>query len=90
MSKIGSINSLTEFNRLIPTVLGMKPVQLKGHSTLLLNNGRILIVKKDYPLDDCIWFLEVRVWIQLCCSSVVHIIQQLHVFGIFILSNNLF
>ncbi|CAL9764212.1 unnamed protein product [Musa acuminata subsp. burmannicoides] len=44
---------------LIPTVLGMKPVQLKGHSTLLLNNGRILIVKKDYPLDDCIWFLEV-------------------------------
>ncbi|URE08957.1 guanylate kinase [Musa troglodytarum] len=44
---------------LIPTVLGMKPVQLKGHSTLLLNNGRILVVKKDYPLDDCIWFLEV-------------------------------
>ncbi|KAJ8483849.1 hypothetical protein OPV22_016334 [Ensete ventricosum] len=44
---------------LIPTVLGIKPVQLKGHSTLLLSNGRILIVKRDCPLDDCIWFLEV-------------------------------
>ncbi|CAL9065208.1 unnamed protein product [Musa banksii] len=42
-----------------PTVLGIKPVQLKGHSTLLLKNGQLLIVKMDSTLDGCIWFLEV-------------------------------
>ncbi|XP_074574309.1 guanylate kinase 1-like isoform X1 [Curcuma longa] len=44
---------------IIPTVLGMKPIHVGGHSAVLLNNDRILIVKKDSELDDCIWFLEV-------------------------------
>ncbi|KAJ8499390.1 hypothetical protein OPV22_009942 [Ensete ventricosum] len=43
-----------------PTVLGIKPVQLKDHSALLLKNGQLLIVKMDSTLDDCIWFLEVN------------------------------
>ncbi|WOK95476.1 guanylate kinase 1-like [Canna indica] len=42
-----------------PTVLGMKPVELKGHSAVLLNNDRILIIKRDALLDDSILFLEV-------------------------------
>ncbi|RRT61413.1 hypothetical protein B296_00013979 [Ensete ventricosum] len=60
--KIGSINSYTGSGRVFPTVLGIKPVQLKDHSALLLKNGQLLIVKMDSTLDDCIWFLEVRMW----------------------------
>ncbi|XP_042417434.1 guanylate kinase 1-like isoform X2 [Zingiber officinale] len=44
---------------IIPTVLGLKPVHVGGHSAVLLNNDRISIVKKDSMLDDSIWFLEV-------------------------------
>ncbi|XP_058073651.1 guanylate kinase 1-like isoform X2 [Magnolia sinica] len=42
-----------------PTVLGTKPVICEGHSAVLLNNERILIVKRDSAPDDRIWFLEV-------------------------------
>ncbi|XP_010909053.1 guanylate kinase 1 isoform X2 [Elaeis guineensis] len=52
------------FNKLtriwsIPTVLGTKPVPSKGHSAVLLNNDRILILMRDSPLNDGTWFLEV-------------------------------
>ncbi|KAL6987121.1 Guanylate kinase 2, variant 2 [Sarracenia purpurea var. burkii] len=43
----------------IPIVLGTKPTHSKGHSTVLLNEDRILIVKGDSTPDDCTWFLEV-------------------------------
>lgn len=43
----------------IPTVLGTKPDPCKGHSAVLLNEDRILILKRDSTPDDCIWFLEV-------------------------------
>ncbi|KAF8398380.1 hypothetical protein HHK36_017307 [Tetracentron sinense] len=43
----------------IPIVLGTKPSQCKGYSALLVNNDRILILKRDSTPDDCTWFLEV-------------------------------
>ncbi|KAF8396155.1 hypothetical protein HHK36_017768 [Tetracentron sinense] len=43
----------------IPTVLGTKPSPCKGHSALLLNNDRMLILKGGSNSDDCTWFLEV-------------------------------
>ncbi|XP_059646310.1 guanylate kinase 2-like [Cornus florida] len=43
----------------IPTVLGTKPKLSKGHSAVLLNEDRILIVKGDSTPDDCVWSLEV-------------------------------
>uniref|UniRef100_A0A1D1XRP9 Guanylate kinase 1 n=1 Tax=Anthurium amnicola TaxID=1678845 RepID=A0A1D1XRP9_9ARAE len=43
----------------IPTVLGTKPVSFKGHSTMLLDKNRLLIVKQNSSLDDCAWFLEI-------------------------------
>uniref|UniRef100_A0A5B7BP02 Guanylate kinase-like domain-containing protein n=1 Tax=Davidia involucrata TaxID=16924 RepID=A0A5B7BP02_DAVIN len=43
----------------IPTVLGTKPKPCKGHSAVLLNEDRILIVKGNSSSDDCAWFLEV-------------------------------
>ncbi|XP_043692241.1 guanylate kinase 2-like [Telopea speciosissima] len=43
----------------IPTVLGTKPTPCKGHSAVLLNKERILILKRDSTPDDCAWFLEV-------------------------------
>ncbi|XP_043692390.1 guanylate kinase 2-like [Telopea speciosissima] len=42
-----------------PTVLGIKPTPCKGHSAVLLNKERILILKRDSTPDDCAWFLEV-------------------------------
>ncbi|KAF3442564.1 hypothetical protein FNV43_RR16480 [Rhamnella rubrinervis] len=42
-----------------PTVLGTKPKPSKGHSAVLLNEDRILIINKGTTLDDCAWFLEV-------------------------------
>ncbi|PIA48376.1 hypothetical protein AQUCO_01400767v1 [Aquilegia coerulea] len=41
------------------TVLGTKPAICKGHSAVLVNNDRILVLKKDSTPDDCTWFLEV-------------------------------
>ncbi|KAF8403811.1 hypothetical protein HHK36_011917 [Tetracentron sinense] len=43
----------------IPTVLGTKPTSCKGHSAVLLNKDRILILKQDSTPDDCTWLLEV-------------------------------
>ncbi|XP_022743288.1 guanylate kinase 2-like [Durio zibethinus] len=43
----------------IPTVLGAKPKPCKGHSAILLNEDRIMIIIKGSTPDDCIWFLEV-------------------------------
>lgn len=77
--KIGSINSYTGSGRVFPTVLGIKPVPLKGHSALLLKNGQLLIVKMDSTLDGCIWFLEVRMWFSvfLVALMLYTIIQHL-------------
>ncbi|XP_057982142.1 guanylate kinase 2 [Malania oleifera] len=41
------------------TVLGTKPKPCQGHSAVLLNDDRILIIKKNSSPDDCLWFLEV-------------------------------
>ncbi|XP_030453142.1 guanylate kinase 2-like isoform X1 [Syzygium oleosum] len=41
-----------------PVVLGTKPSACKGHSAVLLNEDRILIIKKGASPDDCTWFLE--------------------------------
>ncbi|KAI3507571.1 hypothetical protein L1887_22559 [Cichorium endivia] len=43
----------------IPTVLGTKPKAFKGHSTILLNKDRILIIKSNSNSNDCTWFLEI-------------------------------
>lgn len=43
----------------IPTVLGIRPETNEGHSAILLNDERIMILKKGSDSDDCIWFLEV-------------------------------
>ncbi|KAJ9695778.1 hypothetical protein PVL29_010983 [Vitis rotundifolia] len=43
----------------IPTVLGTKPEAGKGHSAVLVNEDRILIIKRGSTPEDCIWFLEV-------------------------------
>ncbi|TYJ18578.1 hypothetical protein E1A91_A09G133500v1 [Gossypium mustelinum] len=43
----------------IPTVLGTKPKASKGHSAILLNEDRIMIIIRGSTPDDCIWFLEV-------------------------------
>ncbi|GLT96055.1 hypothetical protein SLE2022_137040 [Rubroshorea leprosula] len=43
----------------VPTVLGTRPATCKGHSAVLLNEDRIMIIKKGSNPDDCIWFLEV-------------------------------
>lgn len=48
-----------KFRRIIPTVLGTKPKQSKGHSAVFLNNDRILVVKAGSSPDESIWFLEV-------------------------------
>lgn len=48
-----------------PIVLGTKPTPCKGHSALLLNEDRILMIKRGSAPDDCVWFLEVgilRTW----------------------------
>ncbi|KAG9449415.1 hypothetical protein H6P81_009380 [Aristolochia fimbriata] len=44
---------------LTPTVLGTQPTLPTGHSAVLLNKDRLLILKRDSTPDDCIWFLEV-------------------------------
>lgn len=41
-----------------PVVLGTKPRACKGHLAVLLNEDRILIIKKGASPDDCLWFLE--------------------------------
>ncbi|KAL4198361.1 hypothetical protein AMTRI_Chr03g139850 [Amborella trichopoda] len=43
----------------VPIVLGTKHVISKAHSSVLLNKERILVLERDAPTDDSIWFLEV-------------------------------
>ncbi|CAI9297744.1 unnamed protein product [Lactuca saligna] len=43
----------------IPTILGTKPKSLKGHSSVVLNEDRILIIKTNSKSNECVWFLEV-------------------------------
>ncbi|MQM14592.1 hypothetical protein Taro_047526, partial [Colocasia esculenta] len=45
--------------KVIPNVLGTQPVSLEGHSAMLLDGERILILKQNSSLDDCVWFLEI-------------------------------
>ncbi|XP_016451756.1 guanylate kinase 2 [Nicotiana tabacum] len=42
-----------------PIVLGTKPKLSNGHSAVLLNGDRILVIKGNSNSDDCFWFLEV-------------------------------
>ncbi|XP_049392991.1 guanylate kinase 2 [Solanum stenotomum] len=42
-----------------PTVLGTKPKVSNGHSAVLLNGDRILVIKGNSKSDGCFWFLEV-------------------------------
>ncbi|XP_047318820.1 guanylate kinase 2-like [Impatiens glandulifera] len=44
---------------IVPTVLGTKPKHCEGHSAVLLNEDRVLIIRQGSPIDDCFWFLEV-------------------------------
>ncbi|CAA3024860.1 guanylate kinase 2-like [Olea europaea subsp. europaea] len=44
----------------IPIVLGIKPKSSKGHTSVLLDEGRILVIKGNSTSDDCFWFLEVN------------------------------
>ncbi|KAF5474121.1 hypothetical protein F2P56_006051, partial [Juglans regia] len=51
-----------------PLVLGTKPTPCKGHSAVLLNEDRILMIKRGSVPDDCIWFLEVgilHIWVYI-------------------------
>nr|GMD41743.1 guanylate kinase 2-like [Ipomoea batatas]GMD47951.1 guanylate kinase 2-like [Ipomoea batatas] len=43
-----------------PTVLGTKLKAPEGFSAMLLNDDRILVVKRNSPVGDCFWFLEVN------------------------------
>ncbi|CAK9165083.1 unnamed protein product [Ilex paraguariensis] len=52
------------FNRstgelVIPAVLGTKPKLFKGHSAVLVDDDRILVLKGNSSSDDFTWFLEV-------------------------------
>ncbi|KAG6397283.1 hypothetical protein SASPL_143449 [Salvia splendens] len=44
----------------IPTVFGMRPMLSKGHSAIVLDEDRILVIKGNSTSDDCFWFLEVN------------------------------
>ncbi|XP_047941166.1 guanylate kinase 2-like [Salvia hispanica] len=44
----------------IPTVFGTKPALSKGHSAIVLDEDRILVIKGNSTSDDCFWFLEVN------------------------------
>ncbi|KAG6413645.1 hypothetical protein SASPL_126359 [Salvia splendens] len=44
----------------IPTVFGTKPALSKGHSAIVLDEDRILVIKSNSTSDDCFWFLEVN------------------------------
>lgn len=47
---------------MIPTVFGIKPKLLKGHSAIAFDEDRILVIRGDSTSDDCFWFLEVRLF----------------------------
>ncbi|KAE8718608.1 Guanylate kinase 1 [Hibiscus syriacus] len=60
------MNRLSELDYRIITILsgvtnalGTKPKACKGHSAILLNEDRIMIIIRDSTTDDCMWFLEV-------------------------------
>ncbi|KAK4412972.1 Guanylate kinase [Sesamum alatum] len=44
----------------IPVVLGTKPKPSKGHSAIVLDEDRILVIKGNTISDDSFWFLEVN------------------------------
>ncbi|KAK6149166.1 hypothetical protein DH2020_016691 [Rehmannia glutinosa] len=44
----------------IPIVLGTKPKPSKGHSAIVLDEDRILVIKANTTSDDSFWFLEVN------------------------------
>lgn len=58
------------YGRVVPTVLGTQPIPSEAHSAILVNEDRILVVKKGVPLIDSIWFLEVSISksIKLLCQ----------------------
>ncbi|KAJ0737794.1 putative guanylate kinase [Helianthus annuus] len=57
-SGVRILNKLTG-EWVIPTVLGTKPESFKGHSCVLLNKDRILIMKHNSKSNESVWFLEV-------------------------------
>ncbi|KAL3623776.1 Guanylate kinase 2 [Castilleja foliolosa] len=44
----------------VPTVLGMIPKSSDGYSAILVDEDRILVVKRNTKSDDCFWFLEIN------------------------------
>lgn len=44
----------------IPIVLGTKPKPSRGHSAIVLDQDRILVIKGNTTSDDSFWFLEVN------------------------------
>ncbi|KAL3632461.1 Guanylate kinase 2 [Castilleja foliolosa] len=44
----------------IPIVLGTKPKPSKGHSAIVLDDDRVLVIKANTTSDDSFWFLEVN------------------------------
>ncbi|KAL3819815.1 hypothetical protein ACJIZ3_005720 [Penstemon smallii] len=44
----------------IPSVLGIKPKPSNGHSAILLDEDRILIINGNSTSNNCFWFLEVN------------------------------
>ena len=42
-------------------MLGTKPKPCKGHSSVPLNEGQILVIQKGSSIDDGVWFLEVGI-----------------------------
>ncbi|XP_076938839.1 guanylate kinase 2-like [Bidens hawaiensis] len=57
-SGVRILNKLTG-EWVIPTVIGTKPEPFKGHSSVLLNKDRILIIKFSSKSNESVWFLEV-------------------------------
>ena len=48
------------YDRVVPTVLGTQPTLTKSQSAIPVNDEKILIIEKGVPLNESIWFLEVR------------------------------
>lgn len=76
-----------EIGRSVPVVLGTKPTPSKGHSSVVLNKNRILILKIESSPGDCTWFLEVCALQTLFIlifqyKPFVHVEEQLKTFSV--------
>lgn len=55
------VEHFIQTDRLIPLILGRKPLACNLHSTVPVNDDRILVIKSDSPSYDSLWFLEVLI-----------------------------